>query len=114
MLSVFPDALSFGFLAPTLIRIALALIFGYAAWQHCKAPGVALRTLSAGESVATLGLFLGLWTQPAALLGAIISAIWFFQPSTRMHALSSILLAFVLCFCLILTGAGAFAFDLPL
>ena len=114
MLSVFPQILFLAPIAATLIRLALAALYAYAAWRHAERSDVASRTLALGEVAVTISLLLGVWAQPGALLGAIISAIWVFQPSSRVISLSTALLSFVMCFSLLLTGAGAFAFDLPL
>ncbi len=65
-----------------------------------------------------IGLFFGIYTQLAAIFGAIVTVKLIvyknlypaFVPLTRIS--SALLL--VICISLILTGAGAFAFDLPL
>lgn len=114
MLSIFPEILFLSPFAATLIRIALALLFAYAALEHLKRADLSSRTLAVFELVAAGLLLAGAWTQPAALLGAVIAAIWYFQPTSRVVALSSIFLAFIMSLSLVLTGPGAFAFDLPL
>lgn len=114
MLSVFPEILFLSPFAALLIRVALALTFAHAAWRHVESGNIASRTLGILEGVAGVALFVGAWTQPAALLGAIISAVWLFQPTARAFAMSTVVLALVMSLSLILTGPGAFAFDLPL
>jgi hypothetical protein len=114
MLSVFPDVLFLAPFASFFLRVAVAILFGSVAWHHLKETGVGLRVLGAGEAVVALSLFFGAWAQPAALLGVIIAAVWLFQRTSRRVALSTVLLAAVICFGLILTGPGPFAFDLPL
>jgi hypothetical protein len=114
MLSVFPDVLFLAPFAAFFLRIAAAVLFGYAGWHHLKNTSIPLRVLGFGEIVVAVSLFFGAWTQVGALLGAIIAAIWLFQPSTRTLALGTSALLLVISFTLILTGPGPFAFDLPL
>ncbi|MBI2610618.1 hypothetical protein HYW60_01635 [Candidatus Kaiserbacteria bacterium] len=114
MLSVFPELLFLSPLAPFLLRIALAMLFALAAWNHVARPDAASRVLAIFEFVVAIALVVGAWTQPAALLGAIIAAVWFFQKTSRVYELSTILLTLVISLSLVITGAGAFAVDLPL
>ena len=114
MLSIFPEILFLSPFAATLIRTAVSLLFAYSAWEHFKRPDIASRALACFEILAAGLLFGGAWTQPAALLGMMIIAIWYFQPTSRVFALSTIALAFVMSISLVLTGPGAFAFDWPL
>lgn len=114
MLSVFPEILFLSPLAPFLLRIALGILLGFAGFRHMRRLDIVSRILAAVEFAAAAALVLGTWTQPAALTASIVAAIWLFQPSSRVHSLSTILLALVIALSLIVTGAGAFAFDLPL
>jgi hypothetical protein len=114
MLSVFPEILFLSPLAATLIRAALALLFAYTAWYHIERSDIASRVLGVVELIAAGLLLAGAWAQPAALVGAVIVAIWYFQPSSRVVAVSSIGLAFIMCLAVLFTGPGALAFDLPL
>ncbi|QQG38002.1 MAG: hypothetical protein HYS26_00395 [Candidatus Kaiserbacteria bacterium] len=114
MLSVFPEILYLSPFAPFLIRVALAVVFGYAAWQHLQRNDMPSRVLAVGEIAVAIAFVAGWWTQPAAILATIVGAIWFFQPTSRVYALSTILLSILLPFTLLITGAGALAFDLPL
>lgn len=114
MLSVFPEILFLSPLAAFLIRLALATLFAHTAWNHVQRPDAASRALAIVEIGVAVALALGAWTQPAALLGGLIVVVWLMQPLLRTVATSTILLALVMCLSLILTGAGAFALDLPL
>ena len=114
MLSIFPEILFLAPFAATLLRLALAALFTYAAWKHIERTDTASRVLGGVEILTAFSLFLGLWTQPGALLGTIIVAIWLFQKSARVTTLSTILLALPMCLSLLILGAGALAFDLPL
>ena len=133
MLSLFPQLL---FLAPAgtaLLRVAAGLAFVYMAyylWNNASA--VAQERLpvigtcppwiaSIGSSLmAIVGLLLvfGAWTQAAALLGAIVALKGAFlakrYPSLFALPRSTNVLLFVICLSLMVTGAGSFAFDLPL
>ncbi|MBI2025511.1 hypothetical protein HYT04_01855 [Candidatus Kaiserbacteria bacterium] len=114
MLSVFPEILFLSPLAPFLIRVALGIIFGLAGWTHFQRQDIASRGLSVVEFVIAIALVVGAWTQPAALLASIVTLMWLFQPTSRVYARSTVLLSLIMALSLIVTGAGAFAFDLPL
>lgn len=133
MLNPFPSLLFLGFFAPTLLRVTAALVLGYSAYyllQERRAvtqahlpiigkPAVWMVWLSC--SITTLiaaALFFGYGTQIAALLGAIVSIKYAFIPK-RLADLSPLsrttyFLVFVICLSLLISGAGAFAMDLPL
>jgi uncharacterized membrane protein YphA (DoxX/SURF4 family) len=132
MLSLFPQLFFLSPLSATLLRIAVALTFAFIAWQQFKrqdelakfrfpvvGSGVWIVWLSIVIEVAlAMMLFIGLYTQAIAVLAAIASlkyAVWsarlpLFSPISRGTAL----LLFVITMTLIVTGAGPFAFDLPL
>jgi uncharacterized membrane protein YphA (DoxX/SURF4 family) len=63
-------------------------------------------------------LVLGLWTQVAALIFVIFTAIEFYIEWTEGDVLKRDIVFYILtlaiAFSLLLTGAGAFAFDIPL
>jgi len=132
MLTPFPDLLMFGFFAPTILRFAAALIFAYLAYTHFHHKDAIARIkmplLGGGmwvawaaitiEIIVAAALFFGYYTQYAALigmLGAVKHFVWrntyptyFVLPRTTSFLLIVILAS------LLLTGAGALAFDLPL
>ena len=132
MLSLFPQILFLAPLSATILRIAAALVFAYVAWRQIAQRETIAQTRSPvvgsgmwivwfstlSEGVVALGLFLGLFTQLCALVGFIIALkyiVWGRRypaefPLTRT---ASLLLAAVT-LSLVFTGAGAFAFDLPL
>lgn len=114
MLSLFPQIL---FLAPfsaSLIRLALACVFFLMAWKHFAAPENSLRALGVLEIALSAALVLGTWTQGVALLGAARIFLDIFIPRLRVLPLSTTLLSLVMLLSLVVTGAGVFAFDLPL
>ncbi len=132
MLTPFPDFLMFGFFSPTLLRCAAAAIFIYLAYYHFKHKEAIARIdmpiVGGGmwvawvaviiEMAVSASLFFGYYVQYAAvlgLLGAVKQFVWrnayptfFILPRTTSALLIAILLS------LLVTGAGALAFDLPL
>lgn len=113
-LSVFPDLL---FLAPfsaLLVRVALAILFAHWAWKHVRETDIVLRAMGVIEGALAVALFVGAWTQPAALISFVLISSWFFTPRFRSAPMSTALLALVMCATLLITGAGPLAFDLPL
>lgn len=114
MLSVFPSIL---FLAPfsaLLIRTALALVFAFAGWKHLAREENLTRVLATLELIAAILLLAGAWTQVGALIGIITVSLWLAFPNTRPISKIAAMLALVMCVSLLITGGGAFAFDLPL
>ena len=114
MLSVFPEVLFLSPLAPFLIRAALGILFAHSAWNHIQKTDTAPRILAVFEAALGVVLALGAWTQPAALAAAAVAIVWLARPDIRTTAASTALLALVMSLSLIVTGAGAYAFDLPL
>ena len=96
------------------VDFALALLFGYAAWKHAFLPGIMPRVISGVAAILAIGFFTGSFTQAVALLGACMLAASILSRRPSLYPVSTQLLAFVMCLCLIVTGAGIFAFDLPL
>ncbi len=133
LLSLFPQML---FLAPagtTLLRIAAALCFAYIAYDLIKRqseitsislpiigrPRVWIIQISAYiVALIAILLFVGAWTQGIAILAAIaaLKHVVFYRKYKGMltFSLSTYLLLLSICLMLIVTGSGAFAFDLPL
>ena len=132
MLSLFPQILFLAPLGLTLLRLAAGLTFLSLAYFH----GARSRELAAirfpvvgkgawiiwvaviFEMLIGVGLVMGIYTQLAALLGTVAAVkllIWrrsYPQFFTLTRDTSALLLA--ICLTLIVSGAGAFAFDLPL
>lgn len=114
MLALFPDIL---FLAPfsaLVIRVSVALILAIAAWRHVSAHETTVRGFAIIEVAAAAVLIAGAWVQAAALAALLVLVFWLVVPRVRVFPLSAVLLAIVMCLSLLVTGAGAFAFDLPL
>jgi len=121
MLNVFPNLLTYSFFAPTLLRVALALLFIYVAYvQYSKRAHLgqfAWISIILHAALAVM-LFVGYYTQVAALAGGLGSLVGLFRIRGTEHFIvyskSTLLLIVTICLSLLLTGAGAFAFDLPL
>jgi len=134
MLNPFPDLLAYSILAPLFLRLVLGLIFidlGFLKFRSEKQRWItsfeALYLRPADLFVAVYGiiqiaggllLLIGLWTQVAALAFAILTGIELgIELSMREELKRDItfyLLLFVISISLLLTGAGAYAFDIPL
>lgn len=137
MLNPFPHLLltggSYAFFIPTLLRVTASLSFVYMVgyiWNEkekligLKVPIVGIFrawmfwvSTIAGALVA-LCLFVGYETQIAAIAGMIITLkhLWtakHFGQYLAFSRMTSVLL-FVICLSLLLSGAGAMSFDLPL
>lgn len=132
MLNPFPELLVYSFFAPTIIRVAAALAFFYLATLHYKrreeigrthfvvvgAHGWVVWVMIVFEAAVGLALLLGYYVQIAALLGALAalkSLIWKrrYPQAFPLSNVASFLLL-VICLSLLLSGAGALAYDLPL
>jgi uncharacterized membrane protein YphA (DoxX/SURF4 family) len=133
MLNPFPQLLFLGFFVPTILRVAAAVALGYSAWRITSeraalskadlpiigTPPVALIWISGAVTMlVAAALFFGYGTQVAAILGGIISLKYAFIPKRLVHfsplSRSAYLLLFVICLALLVSGAGAFAMDVPL
>ncbi len=141
LFTIFPSLLAYGFgsyfFAPMLLRVTVALFFGYQAIGHFKhkktvseelednfkwlghEPAVWLAGLLilAEFGVGTL-LFVGAWTQVAAIL-AVLGFVKMAYLNDKLPTYaplprSTYFVLIVICLTLLITGAGAFAFDLPL
>ena len=132
MLSLFPQILFLAPLGVTLLRIAAAVVFLLGGYTHITqrrelsrinfmiiGGGVWIPLFTACIELAVGGLLAaGLYTQIAALFGALLALKYFvwkrryssFFPLSRTASA----LLFVICLSLIVSGAGALAFDLPL
>lgn len=122
MLSVFPSLLSYEQLAPFILRLVLGLTLAYFGYQKIRgvgrSPGSNSKLYGAVEMVIALFLVIGLWTQLAALLNAIILAIKIgFKIRNKAFLTDGVnyyVLLLAMAVSLIFLGAGRFAFDLPL
>ncbi len=118
VLSIFPEILFLSPFAPLIIRAALAVVLVYDGW-YLLSHADARHRVGGICAMIVAGFFLvGASTQPFALLFAISFAIYLFHPypdnSFSSLPRSTIALAIVMALSLVVTGPGAFAFDLPL
>ena len=134
MLNVFPELLAFSFFGPLILRLVLGLILldlGF-----LKFRGEKRQWLSSFEALGlrpsdffvvlygllqVLGgimLILGLWTQLAALAFVIFSGIELYIEWKAREILKRDLVFYLMIFAislsLLVTGAGAYALDIPL
>ena len=134
MLNPFPDLLAYAILAPFMLRMVLGLAFLYAGYRNLtrERQEAASRfrvdwgplgtffiwKLGIAQLLVGLALIAGFLTQIAAIVGAVIGVYLFlFKSRYPMIAPRSKLyyvFVVVTSLSLLLTGAGAIAFDLPL
>ena len=132
MLSLFPSLLDFSFFAPTILRLVVGIIFILEGYWHVRSMEktrlslVRFGSLAGPATYATVGfsfligasLALGIYMQLGALLGLVyalkVLALRSYFPEFSNAPRGYWALMAATCAALMLTGAGAFAFDLPL
>jgi len=114
MFSIFPPLLSYSGFAPFLLRLTLGAVLGVWAYKNFKTD----KKLSILEGILGALLVLGLFTQLASLVTAILLGTRLFSKIRSKTFLTDgvnyYLILFIISICLIFTGAGYLAFDLPL
>ncbi|MFA6404596.1 MAG: hypothetical protein WCW03_01185 [Candidatus Paceibacterota bacterium] len=124
MLSIFPSLLTYEQLSPFLIRLSLGAVFLFWAYRSFRANkssnNVSLNTkiIQIIEGLLGIMLIIGLWTQLAALI-ILIDLIVRLIDRIRGKAfltdgVNYYLLLLIMAISLLVTGAGFFAFDMPL
>lgn len=114
MQTLFPQAFTLAFFAPTILRIVVAVVFIVAARRSFK-EGKNGKIIGFALGILGTLLFLGLLTQLAAIF-AILNIVWLnFQKKTpsMFHNRTVMVLSFAILLSLLITGAGALAIDLP-
>ena len=131
MLNPFPSLLVLSFFAPTIVRTVAAIVIGVLTYHHYQnqreirsiiSPIVGklaeplLWLVIIIEAATTVCLFVGFETQIAAIVGALLAIR---SIIVRPRALSPFdrsadWLLLAICCSLLLTGAGAYSFDIPL
>ncbi len=134
MLSTFPTLLAFGPLAISFLRIISGIIFATFGWlkltKDKKSKITFFKTIgfkpaifwlwlvASIEIVAGVMIAIGFLTQIASIIAALIMFISIIIKIKKHSALPNTtdfyILFFIVFFVLIFTGAGVFAFDLPL
>ena len=134
MLNPFPELLTFVFFAPFLLRLALGVLF-LDFGRHTlmkgrvehgllfEALGLKQGTryavvLGSIELIIAVMFILGLYTQIAALVGLVLSLSAYYLKGKHgahiEHRRHLFFLTAIISLSLLLSGAGSFAFDLPL
>ena len=122
MLSLFPSLLSWSQISPLIIRLTLGITLAWFGYQKIRGKGKSSGSNSAVyggvEIFVSIFLIIGLFTQLAALVNAIILIIKLGFKAREGKLLSDgvnyYIILLVMCVSLMVTGAGLFAFDLPL
>ncbi|MCH7529660.1 DoxX family membrane protein [Patescibacteria group bacterium] len=133
MLNPFPDLLVLSLLAPFILRIVVGVILLKSGYARITSGGTRSAIdianqwrasmfspawyLGAIEIIAGVFLIVGFLTQIAALVGGLIAIKAIARKGGLAGAVRTkafYVLMLVICVSLLLTGAGALAFDLPL
>ncbi|MEK7642278.1 MAG: DoxX family protein [Patescibacteria group bacterium] len=134
MLNPFPELLAFSLLGPFILRLVAGIVFVNLGRLSLKEesgrwlisltalkiprPDIATKILSILEIVGGLMLIVGLYTQISALVLSILvfaeAYIEYRDPALLKRSLVFYLLLLSINLSLLLSGAGAFAIDLPL
>jgi uncharacterized membrane protein YphA (DoxX/SURF4 family) len=135
MLNTFPYLLSFGLLAPFLLRLAVGLYFLSTGLSHLRLSrhtgediarlenkfrdaGPLVWGVAIIEALCGLALIAGFLTQIAALILSILLILALIlknkNSSLFEHTSSFYLVLLAICLSLVLSGAGFLAIDLPL
>lgn len=134
MLNPFPELLFLSGFAPFILRVTVGAIFinlgilklkrEKARWEgffkavRLGPPNFLVRLLAGLEIVGGAMLVVGLYTQIAALLFVLLtfteSYIEYREETLLKRSLPFYILLFAISLSLVLSGAGLFAFDLPL
>ena len=115
MFSLLPELLFLAPLGALIIRAAAAAAFAVAAYSHLKeGRSIAWYAFGIAEVAVVLSLAFGVGAQAGALLGMVVVAFSYFMPGTRTIPGSTSLILLAMCLSILVTGAGAFAVDLPL
>lgn len=115
MESLFPSLLFLGpYFTPFLLRVGVALLFLHEAHTLQKGDTHS-KVRAAWALVLALCLGAGFITQLAAIAGIVyaVVAVVTKAPHSHLKTKTTALLAVVILLSLIISGAGAFAFDLP-
>jgi uncharacterized membrane protein YphA (DoxX/SURF4 family) len=122
LVSLFPSFLTYAQVGPLLIRLVLGITLAYFGYEKIKNHGTSSgsnsRLYGAIEIFISIFLIVGLYTQLAALLNAIILVIKLgFKINDKKFLSDGVnyyILLLIMAISLLFTGAGFWAFDLPL
>lgn len=117
MLNPFPELLIYSTLAPFILRVVLGFIYLDLGILNFKKSGYT-KLLGVVEVAGAIMLFLGMYTQIAALLFVIIGGASLYVEYKDADLLKRdivfYLLVLAISISLLLSGAGAYAKDIPL
>jgi uncharacterized membrane protein YphA (DoxX/SURF4 family) len=117
MLNPFPELLYLTPLAPFLLRVLLGITFIYFGYERLTKSKTE-KSLAVVKILVGILFVIGLYTQIASLLAICILGFRLVQKIRHKAFLSAgvnyYLILFVIALSLLFTGAGAWAFDLPL
>lgn len=115
MLSLFPSLLYLEPLAPFLLRLTLGIVFLGWAYKKVKQKNV---TWSIIEGILGVLFIVGFLTQLAALVSTLLFAFYLYQKIRQKSFLTDgvnyYFILLIISLTLLISGPGAFAFDLPL
>ncbi|MBP6858528.1 MAG: DoxX family protein [Candidatus Pacebacteria bacterium] len=122
MLSVFPTLLSYEQLAPFILRMMLGITLAYFGYQKILGKGGSsgsnTKIYGGIEVLISVFLIIGLWTQVAALVNAVILVVKIGFKIRHKEFLTNgvnyYLLLLAMAVSVMFLGAGWFAFDMPL
>lgn len=119
MLSLFPDLLTYGQVAPFLLRITLGAVLLFWSYKTCKGSKSRQTTAFAVlHFIIGFLLVIGLYTQLAALVASIILLVHLIK-KIKMRAfftdgINYYFLLLAISLSILFLGSGIFSFDLPL
>jgi uncharacterized membrane protein YphA (DoxX/SURF4 family) len=121
-LSLFPYLLSYQQLSPFIIRIVLGVTLAYFGYDKirdgAKSSGSNSKIYGWVEIIVAIFLIIGLWTQLAAILNAVILVIkigWKIKEKKFLtDGVNYYILLLAMAISLVFTGAGFLAIDYPL
>jgi len=120
MLNPFPELLTFSLLAPFLIRVILGILFISSGYFELKKNNANLFSylINILKILGGLILLAGFLTQIASIVLSVIALetiiIKFRSKSYSRDSMSLYIFMFIATISLLVSGAGAFAIDLPL
>lgn len=118
MLNPFPALLVYSTVAPFLLRLVLGFVYLDLGILNVKKPMQYLKVVGVLEIVGAIMLFLGYYTQIAAIFFIIVAGVSFYieykDASILKRDIVFYLLVLTIAISLLLTGAGAYAKDFPL
>jgi len=122
MLSIFPSLLTYEQIGPTIIRLVLGIVLAYFGYKKMMNKGMSsgsnARAYGAVEIIVAIFLIIGLFTQLAALLNAVILVIKLSFKARNKALLSDginyYILLLTMAVAVVFMGPGFLAFDLHL